>query len=78
METGIIHPVNRKTVKWKQGLTPTFNGNKNTITKMQLKVTAVTFATPSPKGGRGLNYALPHNKWLHKMASHVNISQIFF
>ena len=25
---------------------PSFNGNRNTATKMQLKVTAVTFAKP--------------------------------
>ena len=33
-----------KTVQWKQWLTPTFIGNRNTMTKMYLKVS--TFATP--------------------------------
>ena len=40
METGT------KTVQGTQGLTATFNGNRNTLTKMSLKVTVVTFVTP--------------------------------
>ena len=35
-----------KPVQWKQGLTPICNGNRNTMTKMQLKVTVITFALP--------------------------------
>ena len=40
METGT------KTAQGTQRLKPTFNGNRNTLTKMSLKVTVVTFVTP--------------------------------